>query len=146
MWRPMSVHRTSCFFFPVVKIWSTCKMFWTKRRITETMDLPGISYLHHQQKLASFWEKTNANVKCSGTYEWTSLIGSDKTSLMELLQTQLEQIKWHHLPRNQATSDKALVRFSSTFQNHESLWTQSWTAASRCPKWKRIHQPVYSSL
>lgn len=97
-------------------------------------------------KMASFWEKTNANVKCSGTYEWTSLIGSDKTSLMELLQTQLEQIKWHHLLRNQATSDKALVRFPSTFQNHEWLWTQSWTAASRCPKWKRIHQPVYSSL
>lgn len=97
-------------------------------------------------KMASFWEKTNANAKCSGTYEWTSLIGSDKTSLMELLQTQLEQIKWHHLPRNQATSDKALVRFPSTFQNHEWLWTQSWTAAWRCPKWKRIHQPVYSSL
>ncbi|KAK2549048.1 hypothetical protein P5673_030677 [Acropora cervicornis] len=41
--------------------------------------------------MASFWEKTNANVKCSGTYEWTSLVGSDKTKLMELLQTQLEQ-------------------------------------------------------
>lgn len=97
-------------------------------------------------KMASFWEKTNANVKCSGTYEWTSLIGSDKTSFMELLQTRLEQIKWHHLPRNQATSDKALVRFPSTFQNHEWIWTQSWTAAWRCPKGKRIHQPVYSSL
>lgn len=39
----------------------------------------------------SIWEKKNADGRGSGTYEWTSLIGSDKKKLMELLPAQLEQ-------------------------------------------------------
>ena len=38
----------------------------------------------------SVWEKNNADGKGSGTYEWTSLIGSDKKKLLHLLPTQLE--------------------------------------------------------
>lgn len=36
------------------------------------------------------WEKNNADGKGSGTYDWTSLIGSDKKKLLHLLPTQLE--------------------------------------------------------
>lgn len=39
----------------------------------------------------SVWGKKNADGKGSGSYEWTSLIGSDKKKLMELLPAQLEQ-------------------------------------------------------
>ena len=39
----------------------------------------------------SIWEKKNADGKGSGTFDWTSLIGSDKKKLMELLPPQLEQ-------------------------------------------------------
>lgn len=38
----------------------------------------------------SVWEKNNADGKGSGTYDWTSLIGSDKKKLLHLLPTQLE--------------------------------------------------------
>jgi len=36
------------------------------------------------------WEKTNADSKGSGSYEWTSLMGSDKKKLLHLLPSQLE--------------------------------------------------------
>ena len=39
----------------------------------------------------SIWEKKNADGKGSGSYDWTSLIGSDKKKLMELLPAQLEE-------------------------------------------------------
>ena len=39
----------------------------------------------------SIWEKKNADGKGSGSYEWTSLIGSDKKKLMELLPSQLQE-------------------------------------------------------
>ena len=39
----------------------------------------------------SIWEKKNADGKGSGSYEWTSLVGSDKKKLMELLPSQLQE-------------------------------------------------------
>ena len=39
----------------------------------------------------SIWEKKNADGKGSGGYEWSSLIGSDKKKLMELLPSQLQE-------------------------------------------------------
>ena len=39
----------------------------------------------------SIWEKKNADGKGSGSYDWTSLIDSDKKKLMELLPAQLEE-------------------------------------------------------
>lgn len=40
----------------------------------------------------SIWEKKNSDGKGSGSYEWTSLIGSDKKKMMELLPAQLAKI------------------------------------------------------
>lgn len=37
------------------------------------------------------WEKTNADGKGSGTYDWTSVIGSDKKKLLQLLPSQLQE-------------------------------------------------------
>ena len=37
------------------------------------------------------WEKNNANGKGSGTYDWTSLISSDKKKLLQLLPSQLQE-------------------------------------------------------
>lgn len=38
----------------------------------------------------SVWKKNNADGKESGTYDWTSLIGSEEKKLLHLLPTQLE--------------------------------------------------------
>ena len=52
-------------------------------RLINTIKNIGISFF--------IWEKKNADGKGSGSYEWTSLIGSDKKKLMELLPSQLQE-------------------------------------------------------
>ena len=51
--------------------------------LVNTIKAIGISF--------SNWEKKNADGKGSGSYDWTSLIGSDKKKLMDLLPAQLEE-------------------------------------------------------
>ena len=57
------------------------KGIYFKRLISVINDL-GITFL--------VWEKTNADGKGSGSYDWTSLMGSDKKKLLHLLPSQLK--------------------------------------------------------
>lgn len=54
------------------------------RILIETINELGITF--------SLWEKKNADGKGSGTYHWTSLVGSDKKKLMKLLLQKLEAL------------------------------------------------------
>lgn len=55
--------------------------------------LPGDSHKHYKKSWGLLFHlgKKNANGKGSGCYDWTSLIGSDKKMLMELLPSQLQE-------------------------------------------------------
>lgn len=58
------------------------KGIYLKRLIT-TINSLGITF--------SVWEKTNADGKGSGTYDWTSVIGSGKKKLLQLLPSQRQE-------------------------------------------------------
>ena len=60
------------------------------------------------------WEKTNAGGKGSGSYDWTSLMGSDKKKLLHLLPSQLKSrdILW---PETKETVVKLWRGFESLY-------------------------------
>ena len=60
------------------------------------------------------WEKTNADGKGSGSYDWTSLMGSDKKKLLHLLPSQLKSrdILW---PETKETVVKLWRGFESLY-------------------------------
>ena len=65
----------------------------------------------------SIWEKKNADGKGSGSYEWTSLIGSDKKKLMELLPSQVQE-KDILFPE---TKDKVIQLWSDFHELHKII-------------------------
>ena len=81
------------------------KGIYFKRLISVINDL-GITFL--------VWEKTNADGKGSGSYDWTSLMGSDKKKLLHLLPSQLKSrdILW---PETKETVVKLWRGFESLY-------------------------------
>ena len=74
-----------------------------------------ISIINNLGITFSVWEKTNADGKGSGTYDWTSLIGSDKKKLLSLLPSQLES-RDILFPETKETVVKIWRDFESLYQ------------------------------
>ena len=108
----------------------------------------------------SVWEKSNADGKGSGTYDWTSLIDSDKKKLLHLLPTQLESrdilfpetketvIKiWRDFEGKWKPAPWCLAKIKGICQTLLLPWRkQSWVQQSTCNPYMHSHTMCQYSL
>ena len=64
--------------------WITGKKKLHLDKLIQAINSCGVSF--------SVWEKRNADGKGSGTYEWTSLMGDDRKTLLKNLPTKVEPL------------------------------------------------------
>ena len=108
----------------------------------------------------SVWEKSNADGKGSGTYDWTSLIDSDKKKLLHLLPTQLESrdilfpetketvIKiWRDFEGKWKPAPWCLAKIKGICQTLLLPWRkQSWVQQSTCNPYMHSHTMCQYSI